>query len=136
MIEKFEDLDLQTEDTMEQVDTKVQEKLGLSVADMRQALSAHVIDKAESLTHEFVNFAPLGDYGNLLEDNDSMAEFLKTEGHKPEHWKLYGVRVSDVNPNLLSFNFSNDAVDDGEIFQGFVFVSFQGKIKHAFAQGE
>jgi hypothetical protein len=136
MIEKMEDLDLQVEDTMEQVQQKIQEKLGVSILELQQALSNHVVEKAESLTHEFVNIAPLGDYSKLLEDNDSMAEFLKTEGHKPEHWILYGVRVSDVNPNLLSFNFTNDAVDDGEIFQGFVFVSFQGKIKHAFAQGE
>lgn len=136
MIEKLEDLDLQVEDSMEQVEVKVQEKLGISVMEMRAALSSHVVEKAESLTHEFVNIAPLGDYGALLEDNDSMAEFLKTEAHKPEHWQLYGVRTSDVNPNLLSFNFSNDSVDDGDVFQGFVFVSLQGKIKHAFAQGE
>jgi hypothetical protein len=136
MIEKFEDLDLQDADNMTQVEQKIQEKLGVSVQEMREALSKYTIENAERLTHEFVNMAPLGDYSNLLEDNDSMAQFLKNEAHKPEHWLLFGVRVSDVNPSLLSFNFSNDSIDDGEIFNGFVFVSMQGKIKHAFAQGE
>ncbi|WP_143507984.1 hypothetical protein [Ectopseudomonas mendocina] len=121
---------------MEAVEQKLQEKLGLSVQEMREALSKYTVDNAERLTHEFVNMAPLGDYSKLLEDNDSMAEFLKTEAHKPEHWQLFGVRVSDVNSGLLSFNFSNDSIDDGDVFNGFVFVSMQGKIKHAFAQGE
>jgi hypothetical protein len=107
MIEKFEDLDLQDVDTMEQVADKIREKLGVSIEEMQQALSSHVVEKAEALTHEFVNIAPLGDYSKLLEDNDSMAEFLKTEGHKPEHWVLYGVRQSDVNENLISFKFFN-----------------------------
>lgn len=136
MIEKFEELDFKDVDTVELVDQKIQEKLGVSILQMQQALSAHVLEKAEELTHEFVNIAPLGDYGKLLEDNDSMASFLKTEGHKPEHWQLYEASPSDVNPNLLSFHFHNDSVDDGDIFQGFVYVSLQGQIKHAFAQGE
>lgn len=136
MIEKFEDLDLKDDDKMEDIEKKIQEKMGVSVDEMRQALSVYVVDHAEELTHEFVNMAPLGDYSKLLEDNDSMAEFLKTEGHKPEHWMLYSVRLSDYNKTLISFDFKNKSVDDGDIFSGFVFVSMSGKIRHTFAQGE
>lgn len=136
MIEKFSELDLQPEDEMEVIEQKVKEKLGISIEEMRQALSSYVIENAEELTHEFVNMAPLGDYSKMLEDNDSMSEFLKTEAHKPEHWHLYSVRQSDANAALISFDFKNKAIDDGEIFSGFVFVSKSGKIRHAFAQGE
>lgn len=135
MIENFDDLGLTDKDEVAQVAEKVQEKLGVTVAEMQAALGTYVQGHAEELTHEFVNIAPLGDYGKLLEDNDSMAEFLKSEGFKSEHWELRGIRLSDVQKNLLSFEFANKSVDDGESFQGFVYVSFQGKIKHAFAQG-
>lgn len=136
MVEKFEDLELHEDDKLEVIEQKIKDKLGISVDEMRQALSKYVVEKAEELTHEFVNIAPLGDYSKLLEDNDSMAEFLKTEAHKPEHWKLYSVRVSDINPSLFTFDFKNQSVDDGDIFTGFVYVSKSGVIRHAFAQGE
>jgi hypothetical protein len=135
MIDKFEDLDIGDTDEMPQVEQKVQYKLGIAVSEMKAALANYVQGHAEELSLEFVNIAPLGDYGKLLEDNDSMAEFLKSEGFKSEHWELRGIRMSDVQKNLLSFEFANKSVDDGEVFQGFVYVSFQGKIKHAFAQG-
>jgi len=136
MVEKFADLGLDKADSIEEVEKKIQEMLGVSVLEMRQALSSYVLDKAEDLTHEFVNVAPMGDYGKLLEDNDSMADFFKTEAHKTEHWLLKEVAPSDVNKELITFRFANDAVDDGDIFTGFVYVSMLGKIKHAFAQGE
>lgn len=135
MIEKFEDLNIIEEDSLVQVEEKVKEKLGLSFTDLKNALTDYVVSHAEELTHEMPNIAPLGDYEKLLEDNDSMAEFLKTEASKTEHWKIQGVTVSEVQKNLLSFHFGNDAVDDGDAFEGFVYVSFSGKIKHAFAQG-
>lgn len=135
MVDKFADLGLDKAESAEEAEKLIQEKLGLSVAEMKQALSNYVVANAEELTHTLVNIAPLGDYGKLLEDNDSMAEFLKTEAHKVEHWELHAARTTDVRNDLLSFEFSNDAIDEGESFQGFVFVSFQGKIKHAFAQG-
>lgn len=143
MIEKFEDLELdsiksETEsdvDTMvQQIDARLQEKLGVSFAGLKQALSEYVLAHAEELTHEFVNIAPYGDYGKLLEDNDSMAEFFKTEGHKVENWEVQGLTPHDVHKNLITFHFANKSVDDGDVFQGFVYVSFQGKIRHAFAQ--
>lgn len=136
MIENLADLELKEEDKAEDVDKKIQEKLGVSILEMQQKLSAYVVEHAEELTHEFVNIAPLGKYEDLLEDNDSMAEFLKTEAHKPEHWLIYSIRQNETNQTLLSFDFKNVAVDEGETMEGFVFVSKSGKIRHAFAQGE
>lgn len=135
MIEQYSDLQLHEAKSIEEVEQIVKEKLGVSFEEMKQRLSDYVSTHAEELTHEFVNMAPLGDYSKLLEDNDSMAEFLKSEAHKPEHWIAESVGPSDVQKNLISFQFSNKAVDDGTVFDGFVYVSLQGKIKHAFAQG-
>ncbi len=154
MIEKFEDLGFEKlgEDDVEgpvqpispqeeaklfiaQVDAILQEKLGISIDFLKQQLSEYTVSHAEELTHEFVNVAPFGDYSKLLEDNDGMAEFFKTEAHKVEHWRLLGITPSDVQKNLINFQFQNKAVDDGDVFDGFVYVSFSGKIKHAFTQG-
>jgi hypothetical protein len=120
----------------DKVADKIQAKLGTSLLQMKEALSKSVQERAEELTLDFPNIAPLGDYGKLIEDNDGMADFLKTEGHKPEHWKLYGIYLNSVNKELISFCFWNTGVDDGKTFQGFVFTSKTGKIKHAFAQVE
>jgi hypothetical protein len=120
----------------EKVALKIQEKLGTSLFQMKETISAYVIAHAEELTLEFPNIAPLGDYGKLIENNDDMTEFLKTEGHKPEHWKLHTILLSDVNKELLSFHFWNTGVDDGTTFQGFCFTTKTGKIKHVFAQVE
>jgi hypothetical protein len=118
----------------DKVAAKIQEKLGTTLNQMKDALSKSVQERAEELTLDFVNIAPMGDYEKLLEDNDGMADFLKLEAHKPEHWKLESIFVNTVNKELLSFVFKNIAVDDGEGFEGFVFVTKTGKIKHAFAQ--
>jgi len=136
MIDLEELLGLTDDDTAETVAVKVQEKLGTSLGLMQERLSTVLINKAEELTLELPNIAPLGDYEKLIEDNDGMAEFLKTEAHKPEHWKLYGLRSSDVKKDLISFVFVNMAVDTGETIKGFVFTNKTGKIKHAFAQVE
>ena len=118
----------------DKVALKIQTKLGTSLDQMKDALSKSVQERAEELTLDFVNIAPMGDYEKLLEDNDSMAQFLKEEAHKPEHWKLESIFVNAVNKELLSFVFKNIAVDDGEGFEGFVFITKRGKIKHSFAQ--
>lgn len=114
----------------------IKDNLNVSLEELKNSLSSYVVASAEELTHEFVNIAPLGDYSKLLEDNDSMAEFLKSEAHKAEHWKLTEIKLSDVNNSLISFVFRNESIDDGDVFKGFVFTSAEGKVKHAFAQGE
>ena len=132
---KFFDLnkDNYDEDT---VAVKIQNKLGTSLLQMKEAISSSVISRAEELSLDFINIAPLGNYGNLLEDSDSMINFLKTEGHKSEHWKLQNIFPNSINKELISFYFSNMAVDDGTTLKGIAFVTKSGKIKHAFAQVE
>jgi len=106
-----------------QVSSKIQEKLGISLLEMKEVLSKSVRDRAEEMTLELTNIAPFGNYDKMIEDNDGMADFLKTEAHKVENWNLYGIEVSPMNKELLSFIFKNPSIDDGEVFEGFVFVS-------------
>lgn len=120
---------------IEEWDLKLQEKLGLKIIDLQNALCDWIKRNAEELSQEFVNIAPSGDYARLLEDNDSLAVFLKEESAKPEHWKLFGMKPSD-NPNMIQFMFDCTVVDDGDTFKGFVFVSKSGKIRHSFAQNQ
>lgn len=136
MIDKFEDLELEQLDNLDLVQTEVEKKLGLTITSMKEALQAWVTTNADELAKEFTNIAPLGDYTKMMEEPGKMSEFLKTEASKLEHWQLTAIYKTDEKSSLLTFNFSNDAVDDGDLLQGFVYVSFQGKIKHAFAQGE
>lgn len=136
MIETIADLELDLIDEIEMVNNKILEKLGISIQEMKDALSSYVSNSGSELLTEFVNIAPLGDYSKMLESNDQMEDFLKVEAHKPEHWVLSGIRTTDQDKKLLTFKFDNDSVDDGDIFKGYVYVSFDGKIKHAFAQVE
>lgn len=129
-------LDLEQYEDQESVAKKIEDKMGIAVQAMRNSLSQWVLEHAEELSLDFVNIAPLGDYEKLIEDNDGMAEFLKTEAHKPEHWLLYGIRVSDVNRALISFVFMNSAVDDGDVLKGLVFTNKTGVIRHCFATVE
>lgn len=119
----------------DQWDTQLQEKLGIKIIDLQNSIAEWIVKNAEELAQDFTNIAPMGDYGALLEDNDSMADFLKQEVIKPEHWLLMGVKPSD-NPNMIQFLFDCDAIDDGDTFKGFVFVSKSGKIRHSFAQNQ
>lgn len=136
MIEKWEDLDFKEEDTLDEIETKVQAKLEIPFSLLRERLSSYVQEHVNTLVEDFVNIAPFGDYSKLIEDRAGMIEFLRTEAHKTQHWKLRVVQPSEINPTLLSFEFGNEAVDDGASCSGFVYVSFHGKIKHAFAQGD
>jgi hypothetical protein len=140
MIEKFDDLleglekPESIEDLNKQIRDRVQEKLGLSFDELKQSLSDYVIANADEIATQFVNISPFGDYSKMLEEPDKMAKFLKTEGHKAENWVEEGLSPTE-SKDLITFRFSNKSVDDGDVFDGFVYVSFQGKIKHAFAQG-
>jgi len=131
----LDDLGLEAGASIEKWDEQLQEKLGLKIIDLQNAICEWIKKNSEELTHEFVNIAPSGDYGKLLEDNDSMAEFLKNESAKPEHWNLMAARGNE-NPNLIQFMFDCEVVDEGDTFKGFVFVSKSGKIRHAFAQNQ
>lgn len=134
-MEDFKELDLLPEDTEETVEVKLKEKVGIGLADLRAALRTYVVNKAEELTHDFQNITPYGDYEKILEDNDSMATFLRDEASKSENWKLIWIQTTNVAVPMLQFCFSNTAVDEGEGFVGNVYLGLNGKIKHAFAQG-
>jgi len=139
MSDSFKDLDFsdldEEKDAVEQISAKLKEKLGVSLEEMTTTLSTWVQEHADEVVLDFVNIAPFEDYGKMLEDNEGMAEFLKTEAHKPEHWQLHFMGI-DTKRDLFEVIFSNVAVDDGDSLRGYVFVSPSGKIRHAFAQAE
>jgi hypothetical protein len=141
MIETIKDLDLDSLDLddellFEKIDEKLKEKLSISLEEMTSALRDFVIKRAEELVHDMPNIAPYNDYETMLEDNDSMALFLKNEASKLENWRLMCINEDPKNKSLIKFTFNNKAVDDGDILSGLVFVSKSGKIRHAFAQAD
>jgi len=135
-MEDFKELYFKPDDTEEIVETKIQEKFGISLTEIKTSLTTFVVEKAEELTHQFVNIVPYGDYDKILEDNDQMAYFLRAEASKAENWKLQWVQTTSSAVPLLQFCFYNTSVDDGEGFIGNVYLGLNGKIKHAFAQSE
>lgn len=138
MIEDIKDLKLQElkDDFKEEdVDALIVEHLGTPLLNMKEAICKFVNEKAEELTHDFNNIAPHGKYDELIEDNDGMAEFLKKDASNPEFWKIQSISPVTDKP-MLNFCFVCTAVDDGEEFKGYVFVSKSGVIRHAFAQNE
>jgi hypothetical protein len=128
------DKELAKASSWDELNQQLKEQLNISLDDMILALSVSVQEHSAELAEQFINIAPLGDYGELMDDKAKMSEFLKTEAHKPEHWVVFGM-ASDKN-EITRFIFSNDAVDDGETFKGYVLVNSAGTIKHAFAQAE
>ncbi len=134
MIEKFEDLELDAIETSDQIEKLIQDKLGVSIDTLKKSIEGYVIENSESLSEEFVTIAPMGDYGKLIENKSDISEFFKTEASKIENWILQS--INSAAHNLIQFNFINKAVDDCDTLKGSVFVSLQGKIRHAFAQGD
>ena len=135
-MEDFKEFDLSKLETVEQIEAYVQEKLGMNFSEVKARLSSNVKDKAEELTHEFTNIAPYGEYDKMLEDNDSMADFLRAEAAKDENWLLQELQVvKSGGQDMLQCMFVNKSVDDGTSLEGHVFLSKTGKIRHAFVQG-
>jgi hypothetical protein len=120
--------------SIEDLNQKLKEHLGISIEDMQDALSKFVIAQNVELSEEFMNVAPFGDYSKLMENKFDIAKFFKEEAHKPEHWIVYG--LGGVKDQCTKFVFNNDVVDDGTTLVGYVVVNSTGKIKHAFAQSE
>jgi hypothetical protein len=138
MIEKFEDLGLnkiskglEKEELREKLNSLLRENLNISLVEMEEALNVALVKQAEELTLDLPNIAPFNDYQKLLEDNDQMAEFLKTQAAESKNWDIFRIEL-DVK-ELLKFSFHNLAVDDGTSLIGLVFVSKGGKIRHAFS---
>lgn len=144
MIDSIEDLELneilkdfenlEVNEIEEKISSVLQEKLGVSLESLRNSLSESVKNRAEELALDLPNIAPYNDYGQLLEDNDSMSAFLREEASKLENWFLKSLQDDSKNKTLIKFVFLNKAVDDGHVLEGIVFVNKSGVIRHAFAQ--
>lgn len=137
-MENFDELDFSKAETPEDIENILKEKMGVSFLPLQERLCSVLKEKAEELTHDFTNIAPNGDYDKILEDNDGMAEFLKTEAAVPTNWIVHELRVERINPKLplmLQLMFNNKVVDDGTTLEGYIYLSKTGAIRHAFIQG-
>lgn len=140
MIEKFEDLDLKPEDKDEDIDVKVQEKLGTSLSNITNALSAYVQESAGDIADKCQNHVLILDwednqeYNSCMDNAEEIAQFLRKECFKPEHWRLS--YISLVKSNLIDFIYYCNIVDSENALCGHVLVSFAGRIKHVFVQSE
>lgn len=137
MINQWEDLGVTGQETSEQIDQIIQEKIGIDFAAMKAALQLALEQRAEEIAQNYIVMVPNGDYFNSLEDHDEMAKFLREKATKPEHWKItqFGLSKDAKKPKMLDFVFANTAVDEGDSLVGYVFVSFAGVIRHTFVQG-
>jgi len=133
-MESFKDLVGEDAKTPEDIDKKVQEKLGIGLREMAGALCDALQRRAEEVGTDCYSIAPYGDYGKLIEDPEQIVKFLREEAAKVENWKLDFLEVKKKDDKLIEFVFINSAVDDGDVLKGFVFVGFSGNIRHAFAQ--
>jgi hypothetical protein len=129
----IKDLNILDSDNVEQIIEKILIVLGITSDKMKESISSVILNKADDIVLELKNIAPLGDYSKLLEDNESMINFLKTEVYKTEYWNL--VRMDTDSTGLNKFTFNCTAIDDGQSLYAFVFVNDQGKIRHTFVQG-
>jgi hypothetical protein len=138
MIEKIEDLDLKKEDTQQDLDQILQEKLGVSLSAMTSVLQQYTQEHAEELASNFFVIVPNGDYGCLLEDQVKIASFIREEASSPHNWipGLLSVYDDKKQAPMLKVAFLNKAVDDGNSMIGYVFVSFSGNILHSFVHGD
>jgi hypothetical protein len=140
---KLKDIGI-TEDEYKELEARLLEGMGmapevLALIDenaqrFTEKLSTVLRDKAESLTLELPNIAPLGDYSKLIEDNDGMTDFLKSEASKPEYWKLNLIRKNDLNDTMIDLVYTNQAVGDGTEVSGVVFINKACVIRHAMVQ--
>lgn len=138
MIEKWEDLGVTGEETPEQLNEIFKEKLGITFEDMTSLLSKYVEEKAEELASNFVTVIPYEDYSKFLEDPTKIADFFRREASKPENWtpSYMGTSKDKKKPNMIEVLFENKAVDDGKSMTGFIFLSYSGKVLHAFVHGD
>lgn len=144
MIESIEDLELNT--IMEDLEKSkiyeiseferrlsevLQSKLDISLLVMKSSLERSLQDRVNLLIKDIRYIAPFNDYSALMDEEDKMINFLKSEAFKAENWRILTID-EDVKENLIKFTFSNKAVNEADILFGTVFVNKSGKIKHSF----
>ncbi len=132
MINSLKDLELSEDDTLEMVNTKVNNCLNLSLEDMQISLQNSLQQRCEEVAQDYRLIAPYGDYGKSIEDTQQIAQFLKEEASQSKNWKLQYIQDHETNSNLIQFNFANLSVDEGDSCYGVVLVSKSGKIRHSF----
>lgn len=134
MIESFKDLTFEGCKTEEDADARLQEKLGLTLKECKEALSNSLLIRAEEVVPDLPSVAPYGDYDKLMEDPEVIQKFLEEEAFKEENWEIVFFYARKEQDKIAEFVFYNKSVDDGDILKGFVYVGVSGKIRHAFIQ--
>lgn len=134
MIDTIQDLGITDDTTDEQLSSIIKEKIGITLIELKEFLSEQVKNRVEEIVLDLINIVPYGNYAKLIEDNNGMIEFIKTEAIKIDNWRLESIHLPK-NEALIQFKFTNTAIDEGDTFEGSVYVSKSGKIRHAFAQG-
>ncbi len=124
------------EEFYSKIDAKLQEHLNINLSTMKKSLTKYVEENASKISLNVPCLAPDNDYSKLLEDNDSIAEYLQKEGTKPDQYFLLNVAEDNKIKHLLKFQFYMPQINKGESLFGYVFVSKTGAIRHAFVQSE
>lgn len=134
MIESFKDLTFEGCKTEEDAAARLQEKLGLTLQECKEALSNSLVIRAEEVVEDLPSCAPYADWDKLMEDPADIQKFLEEEASKPENWEIIFFYARKEQDKVAEFVFYNKAVDDGDILKGYVYVGLSGKIRHAFCQ--
>lgn len=135
----IKDLEIDFEGTSEEVKAKLEEKLGIKITDLREALEKYTQEHAGELGKDFITLAPYGDYGKLLEEENEIASFINEEAALAKNWALAYLEQADtrlVSENLLEFVFINTAMDEDEALRGIVYIGAGGKVKHVFVRNQ
>lgn len=134
MVESFNEISFEECKESADYEKVLNEKLGITFAECYQALNESLQARAAEIAEDLPTMAPNGDYGQLMEDAESIAKFLREEAAKPENWKIEYIEVRKATDQLMELVFVNTTIDEGDILKGFVFVGLSGKIRHAFTQ--
>ena len=128
-----------SEDTVEQVEAKIEEIWKVKFSDLRKTLEKCTKEIANKLAEDMITVAPYQDYGKLLEEPEAIAAFIRDEASVPKNWELSMVEETDtrlVAEPLLQLVFDNIALDELGTLRGFIYLSMNGKVKHAFVRSD
>jgi hypothetical protein len=138
MIESFDDLEIPEDATYEDAKTILEDKLHIKFTDLIEQLNDSLKERAKDIAGNFLVLTPFGDWSKILEEQPKIVNFLKTKAALPENWHATYIGTSrDAKlPNMVEILFQNDAVDEGDVLMGYVFLSYAGKVLHLFVRGE
>ena len=121
----------QTDLTPQQVLSLAQDSIDVAIRTLSEVLLA----RADEISKEYTNVICYGAYDKIMEDEESIANFLKQEAIKTENWKLHSLSIS-CEKAWIEMLFFNKAIDEGHTMKGIVFIDYSGKILHSFVLGE